>query len=125
MIRLRTHPSGAEKRAVVATGLNLGDAHRYAGDVQTADALYRSALNTARSRHPELVDFALQHTGKHLMERGGLADARAHLQEALRLRIAKEDTGLIESTQAALDRVELLIGRDRLSGARRALPVDP
>ncbi|WP_083975895.1 tetratricopeptide repeat protein [Kitasatospora azatica] len=52
-------------RAVVATGLNLADAHRYTGDVQTANALYRSALSTARSQHPELVDFALQPTGKH------------------------------------------------------------
>ncbi|MFD7586172.1 hypothetical protein ACFV84_12230 [Kitasatospora sp. NPDC059811] len=98
-------------RAVVATGLNLGDAHRYAGAVQAADALYRSALNTARSQHPELLDFALQHTGKHLMERGDLAGAQAHLQEALRLRIAKGDTGLVESTQTALDRVELLLGQ--------------
>ncbi|MFF4816084.1 hypothetical protein ACFY2K_16015 [Kitasatospora sp. NPDC001309] len=109
-------------RAVVATGLNLGDAHRYAGDVQTADALYLSALNTARSRHPELVDFALQHTGKHLMERGDLMGAQARLQEALRLRIAKEDAGLIESTQAALDRVELLIGRPDASAAGGAVP---
>ncbi|MFF1799099.1 hypothetical protein ACFVXQ_33635, partial [Kitasatospora sp. NPDC058263] len=62
-------------RAVIATGLNLGDAHRYAGDMRTADALYRSALGTARSQHPELVDFALQHTGKFLMERGDLAGA--------------------------------------------------
>ncbi|RKT11007.1 tetratricopeptide repeat protein [Streptomyces sp. 1114.5] len=92
-------------RAVVATGLNLGDAHRYAGDVRTAAALYRSALNTARNQHPELVDFALQHTGKHLMERGDLEDAQAHLQEALRLWIAKEEAGLVESTQAALARV--------------------
>ncbi|MFF2077503.1 tetratricopeptide repeat protein [Kitasatospora sp. NPDC058162] len=111
-------------RAVVATGLNLADAHRYAGDVQTAEALYRSALNTARSQHLELVDFALQHTGKHLMERGDLADARAHLQEALRLRIAKEDTGLIESTQAALARVELLIGRPDASAADGAVPCE-
>ncbi|MFE6867934.1 tetratricopeptide repeat protein [Kitasatospora sp. NPDC057692] len=96
--------------AVVATGLNLGDAHRYAGDIQTADALYRSALKTARSRHPELVDFVLQHTGKHLMERGDLAEARTLLQEALRLRTAKGSTELVESTQAALDRVELLLG---------------
>ncbi|MFJ9691536.1 tetratricopeptide repeat protein [Kitasatospora sp. NPDC101183] len=109
-------------RAVVATGLNLGDAHRYAGDVQTADALYRSALDAARSRHPELVDFALQHTGKHLMERGDLAGARAHLREALRLRIAKGDTELVESTQAALDRVDLLIGRTdaAVAGAGRS-----
>ncbi|MGE7432740.1 tetratricopeptide repeat protein [Kitasatospora sp. NPDC001175] len=109
-------------RAVVATGLNLGDAHRYAGDVQTADALYRSALNTARSQHPELVDFALQHTGKHLMERGDLTGAQAHLQEALRLRIAKGDAGLIESTQAALARVELLIGRADASAVDGAVP---
>ncbi|MDY0815254.1 hypothetical protein [Kitasatospora purpeofusca] len=103
--------------AVVATGLNLADAHRYAGDVRTADALYRSALNTARSRHPELLDFALQHTGKHLMERGDLAEAKIHLQEALRLRIAKGDTELVRSTQAALARVELLLG-----GAAAAVP---
>ncbi|MFB7123123.1 hypothetical protein [Kitasatospora sp. NPDC056273] len=45
------------------------------------------------------------------MERGDLAQARTHLQEALRLRIAKGDGELIESTQAALDRVELLLDR--------------
>ncbi|MFF3066967.1 tetratricopeptide repeat protein [Kitasatospora sp. NPDC057936] len=109
-------------RAVVATGLNLGDAHRYAGDAQSADALYRSALNTARSQHPELLDYALQHTGKHLMERGDLAGAQGHLQEALRLRIAKGDAELVESTQAALDRVELLISQ---TGAAAASPPAP
>ncbi|MER7766989.1 tetratricopeptide repeat protein [Kitasatospora sp. NPDC096140] len=103
--------------AVVATGLNLGDAHRYAGEVQDADALYRSALGTARQQHPELVDYALQHTGKALMERGDLAGAQAHLQEALRLRIAKEDAELVESTQAALDRVELLLAKTAASPA--------
>ncbi|MGV9264964.1 tetratricopeptide repeat protein [Kitasatospora sp. NPDC003701] len=108
--------------AVIATGLNLADSHRYAGDVQGADALYRSALDTARRRHPELVDFALQHTGKHLMERGDLADARTRLQEALRLRVAKGDTELIGSTRAALDRVELLIGQADASAADLAAP---
>ncbi|MFB8202859.1 tetratricopeptide repeat protein [Kitasatospora purpeofusca] len=109
-------------RAVVATGLNLADAHRYAGDARSADALYRSALNTARNQHPELVDYALQHTGKHLMERGDLTGAQAHLKEALRLRIAKEDTELVKSTQAALDRVEMLIGQ---AGATEVVPADP
>ncbi|AXI80992.1 tetratricopeptide repeat protein [Peterkaempfera bronchialis] len=104
-------------RAVIATGLNLGDAHRYAGDVRNADALYRSALGTARSQHPELVDFALQHTGKHLMESGDLAGAEALLREALRLRIAKGDTELIGSTQAALSRVEVLIDQAAASSA--------
>ncbi|MFF9402527.1 hypothetical protein [Streptomyces sp. NPDC014744] len=80
-------------RAVVVTRLNLGDSHCYAGDMQTADVLYHSALSAARSQHPELVDFALQHTGKHLMERGDLAGAEACLHEALRLRIAKRTPG--------------------------------
>ncbi|MFJ8434703.1 tetratricopeptide repeat protein [Kitasatospora sp. NPDC094019] len=102
-------------QAVVATGLNLADAHRYAGDLQSADTLYRSALGTARSQCPALVDFALQHTGKHLMERGDLAAARTHLQEALRLRIAKGDSELVKSTQEALDRVELLAHRTAAS----------
>ncbi|MFJ2777007.1 hypothetical protein [Kitasatospora sp. NPDC087315] len=109
-------------RAVIATGLNLGDAHRYAGDMRTADALYRSALGTARSQHPELVDFALQHTGKYLMERGDLTSAEAHLREALRLRTAKGDTELIGSTQAALSRVELLIDQAAAPGADNAVP---
>ncbi|MFF9078022.1 hypothetical protein ACF1A9_38265 [Streptomyces sp. NPDC014872] len=61
--------------------------------MQTADVLYHSALSAARSQHPELVDFALQHTGKHLMERGDLAGAEACLHEALRLRIAKGTPG--------------------------------
>ncbi len=97
-------------RAVVATELNFGDAHRYAGDIETAETFYRSALDTARSKCPELLDFALQHFGKHLMERGDLAGARARLQEALRLRIAKGSTELVGSTQAALDRIDALIG---------------
>ncbi len=50
------------------------------------------------------------------MELGDLSSARAHLQEASRLRIAKGDMELIESTQAALDRVDrsatVLIGPD-------------
>ncbi|MFK0191331.1 tetratricopeptide repeat protein [Kitasatospora sp. NPDC090308] len=97
-------------RAVIATELNFGDAHRYAGDIETAETFYRSALDTARGTCPELLDFALQHTGKHLTERGDLTGARTHLQEALRLRIAKGNTELVESTQAALDRVDTLLG---------------
>ncbi|GAA2812156.1 hypothetical protein GCM10010505_42820 [Kitasatospora aburaviensis] len=101
--------SAHNTKAVVATGLNLGDAHRYAGDLPAADALYRGALATARSQCQEILDYALQHFGKHLMESGALADARTHLQEALRLRIAKGDIELLASTQAALDRVASLI----------------
>ncbi|MFI9362413.1 tetratricopeptide repeat protein [Kitasatospora sp. NPDC053057] len=97
--------------AVIATQLNLGDAYRYGGDVETAGTFYRSALGTARSQRSDLVDFALQHLGKHLMEQGDLLSARTCLREAQQLRIAKGDLGLIESTQAALERVEGLLGQ--------------
>ncbi|MGW5342888.1 tetratricopeptide repeat protein [Streptomyces sp. NPDC004050] len=103
--------ASGNSRAVIATELNLADACRYAGAAETADELYRKALTAAQSQHPELIDFALQHLGKHLMERGDLESARAHLWEARRLRIAKGDIDLTESTQAALNRVELLISR--------------
>lgn len=96
-------------RAVIAIELNLADAYRYAGEAENADVLCRSALDSTRGGHPELVDFALQHPGKHFMEQGSLIPARAHLQEALRLRTAKHDAGLVESTQAALACVELPI----------------
>ncbi|MCF3181750.1 tetratricopeptide repeat protein [Streptomyces polychromogenes] len=105
-------------RAVIATELNLGDAHRYAGTAEAADVLYRQALDSARSQHPELVDFALQHLGKHLMEQGDLFAARTHLWEARQLRIAKGDVGLIESTQAAVDRVEVLIRQAEAEAAQ-------
>ncbi|MEU6755540.1 tetratricopeptide repeat protein [Streptomyces sp. NPDC046685] len=98
-------------RSVIATQLNLGDAYRYAGEAQTADTLYRTARDTARAQQPDLLDFALQHYAKHLMERGDLDAARAYLGEALRLRQAKGDAELIESTQAAVDRVEMLLGQ--------------
>lgn len=98
--------AGGDTRAVIATELNLGDAYRYASEPETAGAIYRSALDTARAEHPDLVDFALQHLGKHCLEQGNLEAARANLQEALRLRIAKGDAGLIESTQAVLDHLD-------------------
>ncbi|MGX2995600.1 tetratricopeptide repeat protein [Streptomyces sp. JNUCC 64] len=112
--------ASGNSRAVVANELNLGDAYRYVGQAHTAEALYRRALDSARDRHPDLVDFALQHLGKHLMEQGGLTSARAHFQEALRLRTAKGDTALIESTQAALDRVEQLISHASAEGGAEA-----
>ncbi|MFJ5121858.1 tetratricopeptide repeat protein [Kitasatospora sp. NPDC088548] len=114
--------AGGDSRAVVATELNLGDAHRYAGETESAAAFYRRALDTARSEQPELIDFALQHYGKHLMEQGDLPHASAHLREALRLRITKGDTGLIESTQAALDRVERLLADAAVPAADLGAP---
>lgn len=88
--------------AEVAARINLGDAHRYAGRLGPDAEQYTRALNLARTHAPEWVDFALQHIGKHHIDTGEPDQARAYLTEALRLRDAKGDAGLIASTTAAL-----------------------
>ncbi|MGH3679376.1 MAG: hypothetical protein ACRDT2_03700 [Natronosporangium sp.] len=62
--------ASADRRAEVAARINLGDGHRYAGDAMAAQEQYGLALELARSSVPELVDFALQHLGKALLEYG-------------------------------------------------------
>jgi len=89
-------------RSEVAARINLGDALRYAGDLEAAAAHYEPALALARQSVPDRVDFALQHYGKHLIDAGRTEEAIVCLREALRLRQAKGDRALIESTIKAL-----------------------
>jgi tetratricopeptide (TPR) repeat protein len=84
------------------TLVNLGDVHRYTGDLAAAEECYEAALDLGRESVPELVDLALQHLGGSLTEQGRLDQARAALDEALALRVAKGDPQLIASTEAAL-----------------------
>ena len=91
-----------------AARINLGDALRYRGDLDAALAEYLGALDLARSSVPQLVDFALQHLGKHYVDAGRATDAIACLEEALELRRGKGDQALVESTLAVLR----LCGRD-------------
>ncbi|GIF23797.1 tetratricopeptide (TPR) repeat protein [Actinoplanes tereljensis] len=88
--------------AEVAARINLGDAYRYAGRLGPAAEQYSRALRLAKAQAPDRVDFALQHLGKHHIDAGEPDLARACLAEALRLREAKGDAGLIASTIAAL-----------------------
>jgi release factor glutamine methyltransferase len=94
--------AGGDAGAEVRVRLNLADAHRYAGRLAPAESLCRRALGIARTRCPELVDFALQHLGKCLIDRGGYPEAVDRLREALALRQAKGDAGLVASTRRAL-----------------------
>jgi tetratricopeptide (TPR) repeat protein len=94
--------NAGDERAAVAARINLGDAYRYAGDLQSAREHYEIALRHARASVPDLVDFALQHQGKYFIDAGRLDDAAACLREALRLREAKGDPSLVTSTRDAL-----------------------
>ncbi|MFD0557557.1 tetratricopeptide repeat protein [Stackebrandtia endophytica] len=93
---------------VIAVDINLADAHRYDGDLVEAERLCRRALAAARSDSPDLIDFASQHLGKCLTDQGRFDEAREALNEALRLRLAKGEQSLIDSTRSAIDRLEQL-----------------
>ncbi|MFJ8045238.1 tetratricopeptide repeat protein [Kitasatospora sp. NPDC096147] len=94
----------AEGTGRVAVRINLGDAHRYAGDLAAAEPHYLEALRLARADHPELTHYCLQHLGKHRTDQGRLPEARAALAEALTLRQHLGDPALVASTEAALRR---------------------
>ncbi|MEU0507550.1 tetratricopeptide repeat protein [Nocardia sp. NPDC005998] len=95
-------------RRRISVWINLGDVHRYRGDVVTAETLYRRTVDRARDCAPEVLSFALQHLGKALAEQGRLPEAKALLSEALKLRVAEGDAELIESTRTSLDALDEL-----------------
>ena len=97
--RARRHADTPARRLVL--DMNVADAHRYRGDLAESERRFRDALRRARESDT-YVDFALQHLGKCLIDRGRLPQARRVLTEALRLRVRDGDESLIASTQAAL-----------------------
>ncbi len=98
--------SGGEPFREAAVLVNLGDAHRYAGDPGRADACYVRAVGLARAGSPGALAFCLHHYGKHLTEAGRLPEAVTALREALALRLAADrpDPALADSTRRALRR---------------------
>ncbi|WP_324192074.1 phosphotransferase [Nocardia puris] len=97
-------------RQRISVWINLADVHRYRGAAPTAEILYRRAVEAARDAgDEEALSFAAQHLGKALAEQGRAAEARALLNEALRLRLAEGDAELIESTRTALENLAELV----------------
>jgi tetratricopeptide (TPR) repeat protein len=92
----------ADGRQAIPVHINLGDAHRYGGDTEAAEPHYREALRLAETGHPDLVHFCLQHLAKQRLDQGRTAEARALLEEVLRLRRALGDASLLVSTRETL-----------------------
>ncbi|MCD0442915.1 tetratricopeptide repeat protein [Glycomyces sp. A-F 0318] len=92
----------ATPRERVAALVNLGDAHRYPGDLETAEPLYQQAVEIARAEAPGTLHFALQHYGKHLVDARRPHLAVEVLAEVLIMRERIGDPALIASTREAL-----------------------
>ena len=84
--------------------MRLAEARKYNGEHSIAEKLLRKALFwTNAEEFSTYRDFALQHLGKCRLEQGAVDDAISLLEEALKLRLKKGDTELINSTERALD----------------------
>ena len=100
---VRLAQAARDGRLEVANLLRLATAYQYVEQHHRAEPLFRRALALARTAgQTDLLDFALQHFGKCLVEMGWLAEAITCFGEALALRRAKSDEGLIASTERAL-----------------------
>lgn len=91
------------RRLEVVHCIRLAMAYQYAGRHEEAEPLFRRAIALAREAEgTDRLDFALQHFGKCLVEMGRPDEAIICFEEALVLRRAKGEAGLIASTEQAL-----------------------
>jgi tetratricopeptide (TPR) repeat protein len=80
----------------LATALQYADAH------EAAMPLFEEAL-VVTAETGVALDFAHQHLGKCLAELGRWGEAIGHFEQALAMRQARGDAGLIASTEEALE----------------------
>ena len=104
----------ATPRQAVAALINLGDAHRYAGDLAGAAPNYTRAIETAKASCPEVLHFAMQHYGKHLIDSRRPKLAVEVLKEVLKIREQLGDKALIASTRDALRLANAAVGQRTL-----------
>jgi RimJ/RimL family protein N-acetyltransferase len=86
------------------TELRFAQLPQFAGQLAESESLFAELVARCRDEprlHP-LLDFALQHLGKVLFDRGDYVCALDCFREALALREAKDDRQLTASTQLAI-----------------------
>jgi RimJ/RimL family protein N-acetyltransferase len=86
------------------TELRFAQLPQFAGQLAESESLFAELVARCRGepRLHSLLDFALQHLGKVLFDRGEYGCALDRFREALALREAKDDRNLIASTQLAI-----------------------
>jgi tetratricopeptide (TPR) repeat protein len=94
-----------DRRREAANRVRLGTARQFAGEIDRAEVDLRAALGV----HPDYDDFALQHLGKLLVERGRLREGLDCLSESLGRRQVKGDPELIASSQEAVTAARALL----------------
>jgi tetratricopeptide (TPR) repeat protein len=85
--------------------LRWADILRYKGKLDVAEDIFFDILSTCRENPllNILEDFCLQHLGKVFFDRADFAEALEFFQEALSIRLKKQDTQLIDSSKYAYE----------------------
>ncbi|HWG26042.1 tetratricopeptide repeat protein [Actinospica sp.] len=99
-----------ETARAAAIHINMGDAHRYGGDLSAAEPHYQAALGIAEATAPELLAYAWQHLGKQRLDEGRTAEARSYFNLTLAARETSGDSELAASARAALRLVDAVEG---------------
>ncbi|MGE7919072.1 tetratricopeptide repeat protein [Viridibacillus sp. NPDC093762] len=95
------------KNFKIANLIRLGEAYKYTGQYEDALRLFDLAIQALTPTDDcDLLDFALQHKGKCLMELDEWELALSHFNEALSIRKRKKEQSLIHSTELAIQFVK-------------------
>ncbi|WP_391205271.1 tetratricopeptide repeat protein [Psychrobacillus sp. L4] len=90
--------------------IRLGEALKYDGQPEEALKKFEQVIDACMSNTNSMfLDFAYQHKGKCLLELGQMDIALDYFQEAMKLRLAKGDQSLIDSSQKAINHVKQAI----------------
>lgn len=88
----------------ISLRLRLYDTYRYQNKMKESETGFKQLLMLTEigSQHQNYRDFTLQHLGKLYFNLGAFDQAMECFEEALALRVVKEDDALIDSTEKAM-----------------------
>lgn len=113
------------KTAAASLAHKLSDAFMTSGYFDRWSECLQAALRVAdATEDTEIGSWALHNLGAAAFSRGELAEARANLQEALRIRRdSKADADAVACTETLLQEVEVRMGESGPSGTGSATPI--
>ena len=93
-----------DERAAFVNRIRLAHVMQWEGRFELSNPLFDQLIAQARMRPDlaDLIDTVLQHAGRNLFDQRRYAEAARCFREALRLRRAGCDAGLVASSEAAL-----------------------
>lgn len=106
----------SNQKLALINQLRIGVSYKFLNRHAEAESVFAKleAHLTANPRHKGLLDFIYHHRGKNEFEQGNYQKALEAFQLALKLRKAKKNKELINSTQSAMAIVQKQLAKNRI-----------